>query len=129
MQQTADRNMNVKKQRLAFHHPYSHYIILQIIHHVWKAPGLFQIFGLKFLNVSVWFFLDLVVMLKSNISVTGWGIFQPCAGEQSAALDCAIYFLRNYTFFYVIFFIFSLSESQRLMEYVGRWSYYKVRIW
>lgn len=36
----SNRNVNVKKQRLEVHYPYSHHILLKIIRHVWKAPGL-----------------------------------------------------------------------------------------
>lgn len=62
--------MDVKKQRLLFHYPYNNYIILQIIQSAAQAPKLLlQIFGLKFLNVSICF-LDFFVLLNSNLSVT-----------------------------------------------------------
>lgn len=115
--QIADINMNFKKERLAFHYPSSYYIILQTIHHVWKAVSVCFCF---------WVFFGLCCAAKIKYlgdMMRRWSAL--CCGcwafQQSAALDCAFFLLRNYTFIYIynFFHFFCTHETPRWTEICG----------
>lgn len=105
---------------------YCSIILTTIIQSAAQAPKLLlQIFGLKFLNVSICF-LDFFVLLNSNLSVTWWGVCQPWAGDAEHFSNLQLWtvlFIFSETiwwfFFFYTFFSFFCTARLRWTEICG----------